>query len=248
MDDDLKSVADELAPSGVLLAAINFGNPVLAQRDPDSGEPRGVSAELAKELARRIGVPLRFVPFETAGAVSSSASSGIWDVAFLADDPKRAVDIAFTPPYVLIEGTYLVFADSALKAVDDVDRRGNRIAIGRNSAYDLFLSRTIQHAELVRVEASTAALEMFLRDRLEVGAGIRQAVTVFADTHPELRVMDDSFMTIKQAMATPKNRAAGARYLGVFIEEMKATGFVANALTQSGQSGALIALSTQSND
>jgi len=248
MDDDLKSVADELAPSGVLLAAINFGNPVLAQRDPNSGEPRGVSAELAKELARRIGVPLRFVPFETAGAVSSSASSGSWDIAFLADDPKRAVDIAFTPPYVLIEGTYLVFADSVLKSVDDVDRRGNRIAIGRNSAYDLFLSRTIQHAELVRVEGSTAALEMFLRDRLEAAAGIRQAVTAFADTHPDLRVMDDSFMTIKQAMATPRDRAAGARYLRVFIEEMKASGFVANALTQSGQSDAPIAPPTQSND
>jgi polar amino acid transport system substrate-binding protein len=247
MDDDLKGVANALAPSGVLRAAINFGNPVLAQRD-GNGEPSGVSAELARELARRIGTALRFVPFETAGAVSASASANVWDVAFLADDPKRSADIFFTPPYVLIEGTYIVDANSPLKTVEDVDRPGVRIAVGLAAAYDLHLTRTLRHAVLVRCDGSRAALHQFQEGGLEAAAGIREALTACAGARPGLRVMEGSFMTIKQAMAIPKDRAAGAHYLIIFIEEMKANGFVADALSRSGQSHARIAPPAQSSD
>jgi polar amino acid transport system substrate-binding protein len=230
--------ARALAPTGTLRAAINYGNPVLAQKD-GSGEPRGVSADLARELAPRLGVPLEFVAFDAAGKVFDALKSGAWDVAFLAIEPARAAEIEFTAPYVEIEGTYLVPADSPLKSVDEVDRDGVRIAVGNKSAYDLYLSRTLKHARLVRAPTSPAALELFLKDRLEVAAGVKQPLVEFAKGRPGLRVMDGRFMAIEQAMGTPKGRDAGARYLAGFVEEMKASGFVAEALRRSGQTAAV---------
>jgi polar amino acid transport system substrate-binding protein len=234
-------VLSDLAPAGKLVAAINFGNIVLAQKDPISGEPRGISADLARELARRLGVPLDFVTYGTAGNVSDAVGTGAWTICFLANEPARAAVIAFTPPYVVIEGTYLVRADSPLKRVEDVDREGVRVAVGAKSAYDLYLSRTVKHAELVRAPDSEAALEMFLKDGLDAGAGVRQPLVRFAQAHPGLRVMDGRFMAIEQAMGVPKGRDAGVHYLSAFIEEMKATGFVAAGLQRSGQGDAVVA-------
>ena len=231
----------ELAPTGKLRAAINFGNPVLAQKDPATGEPRGVSVDLARELGRRLGVPVVLVPFDAAGKVFDALKSGAWDIAFLAIDPARAAEIAFTAPYVVIEGTYLVPADSPLRTIEDVDRDGVRVAVGNKSAYDLYLTRTLKRAQLVRVPTSPAAIDVFLKDKLEAAAGVKQPLLQFAKTNPNVRVMDGRFMAIEQAMGTPKGREAGARYLREFVEEMKASGFVARGLERSGQGDATVA-------
>jgi polar amino acid transport system substrate-binding protein len=234
-------VLADLAPAGKLLAAINFGNPVLAQKDAATAEPRGVSSDLARELGQRLGVPVEFVAYDTAGKVSDAVSSGEWSICFLANEPARAKEISFTAPYVVIEGTYLVRSDSPLQRIEDVDRQGIRIAVGQKTAYDLYLTRTVKHAELVRAPSSVAALDMFLETRLDVAAGVRQPLVRFAGSHPDLRVMDGRFMAIEQAMGVPLGRDAGARYLRDFVEEMKASGFVAEGLRRSGQGDAMVA-------
>ena len=231
----------ELAPTGKLRAAINFGNPVLAQKDQASGEPRGVSVDLARELGRRLGVPVELVTFDAAGKVFDALKTGAWDIAFLAIDPVRAAEIVFTAPYVVIEGTYLVPADSPLRTIQDVDRDGVRVAVGNKSAYDLYLTRTLKRAQLVRVPTSPEAIDVFLKDKLEAAAGVKQPLLQFAKTHPNVRVMDGRFMAIEQAMGTPKGREAGALYLREFVEEMKASGFVARGLEKSGQGDATVA-------
>jgi len=229
----------ELAPTGKLRAAINYGNSVLAQRDPATGEPRGVSADLARELAVRLGVPIEYVTFDAAGKVF--AAVGTWDVAFLAIDPARAAEIDFTAPYVIIEGGYMVPAGSALRAIADVDRDGVRVAVGRGSAYDLYLTRTLKHAQLVRAPTSPAAIELFVKEKLEVAANVKQPLVRFAAGNPSVRVLDGRFMVIEQAMGTPKGRSAGASDLREFVEEMKASGFVAVGLQRSGQVDAAVA-------
>ena len=234
---ETSTIAHVIAPGGRLRAAINFGNPVLAQRDPQTGEARGVSVALARELARRLGVPLEIVGYDAAGKVTDALANDAWDVAFLAIDPVRANAIAFTPPYVVIEGAYVVPQSSPLQANDDVDRAGVRIAVGRGSAYDLYLTRTIKHAQLVRAATSPAALDLFLNDKLDAGAGVKQPVVKFAAQHPGLRVLPGRFMVIEQAMALPKGRSAGSAYLASFVEELKASGFVDRALAESGQGG-----------
>jgi polar amino acid transport system substrate-binding protein len=234
-------LVSELAPTGRLRAAINFGNSVLAQPDPAGGPPRGVSGDLARELARRLGVGIDYVTFDAAGKVFEALKQGLWDIAFLAVDPVRAAGIAFTAPYVVIEGVYLVPKDSKLQTVDDVDRDGVRIAVAKGSAYDLYLSRAVRHATLVRQPSGPEAMEMFVRDRLEAAAGVRQPVNAFAQTHPDTRVIPQRFMAIEQAMGTVKGRDAGVAYLRTFIEETKASGFVARALAASGQADAAVA-------
>ena len=231
----------ELAPKGRLRAAINFGNSVLAQPDPAGGPPRGVSAELARELARRLGISIDYVSFDAAGKVFEAAKAGLWDVAFLAVDPVRAAGIDFTAPYVVIEGVYVVPHDSALRTVADVDRDGVRVAVAEGSAYDLYLTRALKHARLLRQPSGPEALEMFVKDRLEAAAGVRQPMVAFAQANPETRLIPGRFMAIEQAMGTVKGREAGVAYLRTFIEEMKASGFVARALEASGQGDASVA-------
>jgi polar amino acid transport system substrate-binding protein len=234
-------IRSELAPTGTLRAAINFGNPVLAQKDPATGEPRGVSVDLARELGRRLNVPVELVTYDAAGKVFDALKSGAWDIAFLAIDPARASEISFTAPYVIIEGTYMVPADSPLRTIGDVDRDGVRVAVGNKSAYDLYLTRTLKRAQIVRAPSSPAAIEIFLTDKLEAAAGVKQPLLQFAKTNPKMRVMDGRFMVIEQAMGTPKGRETGARYLREFVEEMKASGFVATRLEKSGQADATVA-------
>jgi polar amino acid transport system substrate-binding protein len=240
-DNVPRNVVSELAPSGKLRAAINFGNTVLAQKDPASGEPRGVSAELAREVAKRLAVPIEFVTFDAAGKVVDALANGVWDIAFLAIDPVRGAGIDYTAPYVLIEGAYVVPADSPLKTVEDVDRDGVRVAVARASAYDLYLTRALKHAKLVREANGPDALALFRKERIEAAAGVKQPIVAFAKEHPDTRVIPGRFMVIEQAMGTPKGREAGVRYLRAFIEEMKASGFVARALAASGQTDAAVA-------
>jgi polar amino acid transport system substrate-binding protein len=241
-------IVAELAPGGRLRAAINFGNSVLAQRDPGSpggsaGVPRGVSAELARALAGRLGVAIDYIAYDAAGKVVDAlkAADRAWDIAFLAIDPVRAAGIDFTAPYVVIEGTYVVPADSVLRTVADVDRAGVRVAVAQGSAYDLYLTRALRHATLVREPSGPEALDRFVRDRLEAAGGVRQPIVAFATTHPGMRVIPGRFMSIEQAMGTPKGRPNGIAYLRRFVEEMKASGFVARALKESGQADASIA-------
>ena len=221
-----------------LRAAINLGNGVLAQKDPASSEPKGITPDLARELAKRLGVPLEMVVFESAGKVFDGAKTGAWDVAFIAIEPVRTAEIEFTAPYVIIEGTYMVPMNSPLKTVTDVDRPGVRIAVGRGAAYDLYLTRTLKDATLVRAEGGggSALIEAFVTEKLEAAAGVRQALEAYAKTHPEVMVMQDKFMEIRQAMGAPKGRTAGAKYLSAFVEDMKTSGFVADALKRSNQS------------
>ena len=231
----------EIAPTGKLRAAINYGNPVLAQKNASAGAPLGVSADLAREIANRLGLDIVYVEFDSAGVAFDAGRQGKWDVGFLAIDPKRAEDIVLSPPYVIIEGAYLVAADSPLTTVADVDRPGTRIAVGEGSTYDLFLGRELKHATLVKAKTSPAAVEMFVDRKLEVAAGVRQPLEAYARSHNGLRVLPGRFMAINQAIATPRGRPGAARYLRDFIEEMKASGFVARSLAASGQTDAAVA-------
>ena len=208
-------VLKELAPTGKLRAAINIGNSVLAQTDAATGQPKGITPDLALELGRRLGVPVEFVIYDAAGKVFGAVKSDAWDIAFVAIEPARAVEIEFSAPYVIIEGTYLVPTDSPLKVILDVDRPGVRIAVGVGSAYDLYLTRTIKNATIVRAAmgGGHAMIEMFVKDKLDVAAGVKQPLVAYAKDHPEVRVMDGHFMEIQQAMGTPKGRMAGACYL-----------------------------------
>ena len=233
-------IVKSFAPTGTLRVAINQGNTVLAQKGPN-GQALGITVDLARELARRLGTPIELITFDAAGKVFEALKRGIWDIAFLAVEPVRAAEIDFTAPYVLIEGTYMVPKDSALKRIEDVDRAGVRIAVATGSAYDLYLTRTIKNATLLRAPTGPDALEMFMRDRLEAAGGVKQPLVEFAATHPAVRVMDGRFMAIQQAMGMPKGRAAAASYLRGFVEEMKASGFVADALKRSNQPDAMVA-------
>jgi polar amino acid transport system substrate-binding protein len=234
-------VVRDLAPTGKLRTAINLGNSVLAQGSAQ--EPRGITVDLARELARRTGLPLELVTYPAAGKVFEALKAGAWDIAFLAIEPVRAAEIDFTAPYVHIEGTYMVLKDSPLQMISDVDRPGVRIAVGRDSAYDLYLTRTLKHATLVRapIGGGRAMIDLFFADRLEAVAGVRQPLVAYAAADTKVRVMDGRFMRIEQAMGTPKGRTAAAGYLREFVEEMKASGFVADALARSNQPDAAVA-------
>ena len=235
------AVRAALAPSGTLRAAINVGNPVLASRDAATGEPRGVSVDLARELATRLNVPLELVIYTAAGSVVDGIRSGAWDVAFLAVDPARAADIDFTPPYVEIEGAYLVRQESPIQHNADVDRDGVRIVAARGSAYELYLSRELKHATVIHAPTSQAVTDAMVAGNLEVAAGVKQQLQADARRTPGLRVLDGRFMVIRQAMALPKARHAGVKYLAAFVEDMKTTGFVAASLTRHGIEGAIVA-------
>lgn len=237
----LEETARQLAPSGRLRAAINFGNPVLAQKASGAGAPCGVSVDLARALGERLGLPVDLVTFEAAGKVFEALQTGAWDLAFLAIDPARAAEIAFTSPYVIIEGTYLVRAASPFRSVDELDRDDVRIAVGRGAAYDLFLTRTLKQAQIVRADTSAAAIDLFLAGGLDAAAGVRQPLSAAARAQPGLRVLDGRFTAIEQAMGLPRARAAGLAFVQSFIEEMKACGFVAAALARSGQGDAAVA-------
>src|SRR4029077_1971797 len=203
----------ELAPAGKLRAAINFGHPVLASRDPQTGEARGVSVDLSRELARRLGVPLEIVTYTAAGRVVEAVTTGAWDVGYVAIDPQRARDMIQSPAYVVIEGSYLVPDGSTIRSNAEVDHEGNRIVVGKGSAYDLFLTREIKRAMLVRVPSSSEVVTTMVRDKLEVSAGVKQQLEADLKRVPGVRMLAGRFMTINQAMAVPKGREAGARYV-----------------------------------
>ena len=235
-------IVTALTPTGKLRASINTGNPVLARKDAAGGQPTGVSIDLAQAFADRLGVALELTVFDTAAKSVDALGSGLADIGFFAIDPLRGEEIAFTAPYVLIEGSYLVRSDSPIKSNDEVDRAGYRVAVGQGSAYDLYLARQLKHAQIVRAPSAPAVIDLFIEQQLEVAAGVRQMLVADAQRIPDLRLLPGRFMVIRQAMATPKERGeAAAAALREFIEQMKADGFVEKALARHGIAGAVVA-------
>jgi polar amino acid transport system substrate-binding protein len=236
------ALVSAFAPGGTLRASINLGNPILANRNPDGGEPVGVSIDLAREFARRLGVGIELVVFEKAAASVDAVKNEKADIGFFAIDPARSEGLLFTAPYVLIEGSYLVSEASALTDNAQVDAQGHRISVGSGSAYDLFLTREIRHADIVRLQGAAPALAALRSGEVEVAAGIRQLLEGEAQRAPGVRVLPGRFMVIQQAMGTPASRGADAQaLLAAFVEEMKASGFVADALKRHRIEGAIVA-------
>jgi polar amino acid transport system substrate-binding protein len=235
------AVQSDLAPTGTIRAGINYGNPVLARRDPARNEIYGVAVDLARELGKHADMPVALIGFDAAGKLFDAVRTGAWDVAFLAIDPARSAEVEFTAPYVEIEGTYLSGPNSPLRDVQDVDRKGVRIGVSADSAYDLFLRRSIKNAELVHAPGPEASFELILKGTVDIVAGVRQALLANQKRLPGSRVFAGRFMAIGQAAAVPKRREVGASFLSQFIEDMKASGFVAAALTRAGIQGVTVA-------
>lgn len=234
-----ESILAALAPTGNLRATINVGNPILAARDKATGEPCGVSVDIARELAQRLGKPLECVVVEAAAKSVETVAGDRADVGFFAIDPVRGAGIAFTAPYVLIEGCYLVRENSPVRDNTQVDAPDIRVAAGAGSAYDLFLTRELKRATIVRVPTSPAVVDAFIEQELEVAAGVKQQLQADATRHRGLRLIDEPFMVIRQAMGVAKTRGeAAAQYLRAFVDDLRASGFVREALTRHGIEGA----------
>jgi polar amino acid transport system substrate-binding protein len=237
-----RQIVARLAPSGTLRAAINLGNPILAGSDPSTGAARGVSVDLARELGRRLGVAVELLSVDTAAKSVDAVVHERADIGFFAVDPLRGADIAFTAPYVLIEGCYLVREGSPLRRNDEVDRPGRVVVVGQGSAYDLHLSRELKHASIVRAPTSQAVVDTFLAQRADVAAGVRQQLEADAARIGGLRLLGERFMVIRQAMGLAKTRGnEAAESLARFVEDMKTSGFVAAALARHGIRGASVA-------
>jgi len=236
------SLAGSFAPTGRLRASINLGNPILANKDPATGQPVGVSIDLARAFAERLGVALELVVFDTAAKSVEAVKTERADIGFFAVDPLRGQEISFTSPYVLIEGCYMVHDASPLQRNEEVDRQGVRVAVGAGSAYDLYLSRELKQAQIVRAPSSPAVVATFMEQALEVAAGVKQQLQADARRLAGLRLLPGRFMVIEQAMGAPKGRGqAAADSLRAFVEDMKASGFVADALSRHGIQGATVA-------
>ena len=231
------TVAGDLVPGGVLRAAINLGNPVLAQGPAPT--PSGVTVDIARELGARLGVAVDLACFAAARESLAAVARGAADICFLAIEPARAAEIAFTAPYVVIEGVFVVPGESAITTLAGVDRAGVRIGVNEGSAYDLFLSRTLRQASVVR---GRDGIRLFREQGLDAGAGIRQVVSGFVAGNPGFRVIGEPFMQIRQALGTSRTRAPGTiQFLTAFIEDLTASGFIRDALRRSSQDSALAA-------
>ena len=235
------AVLADLAPTGKLRIGINFSNFLLTARDPVTGEGRGIAIDLGRELARRLGVPAEVVGYPSPGELADAASKGVWDVGFLGAEPKRANEIDFTPAYVEIEASYLVPPGSPLKDIAHVDREGLRIAVPQKSAYELYLSRTLEHAKLVLAQGADNAYNRFVEDKLDALAGLRPRLVADREKLPGSRILDGRFTAVQQAAGTPKGRTAGAQYLRQYIEDVKATGLLARTIEKHGVRGLTVA-------
>jgi polar amino acid transport system substrate-binding protein len=225
-----QDVIAELAPTGALRAEINLSNFLLVSGRNAAGEPEGVAPDLARAIAERLGVPVAYVTFPRPGELADAAGKGVWDIGLIAAEPARAETIAFSPAYAEIEATYLVPAGSPLGTLEEVDSPGVRIAVAARSAYDLWLSRHLKHAELVRSASLDASYENFVADRLDALAGLRSRLLQDAEKLPGARILDGRFTAVQQAVGTAKSNAAGAPFLHDFVEDAKASGLVARLI------------------
>lgn len=239
---DSVSDLEVLAPGGRLRAAINVGNPILARLDPATGQATGVSVDLAHRLAAQLGADLELVVYDAAGKSVEGVAQDEADFGFFAVDPKRGETIAFTAPYVLIEGAYLVREDSPVRDNDAVDQAAHTVVVGKGSAYDLFLTRELRHATILRAPTSPAVVDTFMESGADVAAGVRQQLEMDARRLGGLRLLDGRFMVIRQAMGVARSRGPrAAALLSAFVEEAKASGAVADALARHGIQGASVA-------
>lgn len=241
MTEPTAAVRADLAPTGKLRAGINYGDFILVRKDPASGESRGVSIDLTRELARRLGVPVEIVAYDTIIAQVDAAKTGAWDIAFLGSDPARESVMSFTAAYMEIEATYLVPANSPLRAATDVDREGVRIAAPARANYELFLSRNLKKAKLVSAPNADAAFDLLVSGKVEAYAGLTQALIGLVDKLPGSRIVDGRFMAVQQLIAVPRGRDAGLSYLRGFVEDAKASGLVARAIESTGARGVTVA-------
>ena len=240
MSEPSAAARSELAPTGTLRVGVNMGNFLLTRKEPN-GESAGIVFDLGRELARRLGVAVQFVEYENPGKLADAAKAGVWDVGFLGAEPQRAQEIDFTPAYVEIESTYLVPPGSPIQKIEEVDRKGVRIAISERSAYDLYLTRTLKHAELVRERGGDAAFKRFVDDKLDALASLRpRLIGDQAKLHGS-RILAGNFTSVQQASGTPKGRAQGFRYLREFIEEVKASGLIARLIEKNDVRGLIVA-------
>ena len=230
----------ELTPSGKLRVGINYGNFLLVNKS-QNGEYAGIAVDLGRELGQRLGVPVELVPFATAGKLADAVKAGAWDVAFLGNEPQRAGDIAFSPAYLEIEAGYLVPAGSPIKTMADVDKKGVRIAVAVNSAYDLYLARSLKQATRVAVQGIQASYDIFVKDKLEVLAGLKPRLLDDAKTLPGSRILDGRFTVVQQSVGTPQGRPAAAGYLSEFAKDIKTSGFVAQAIARHAVRGVTVA-------
>jgi polar amino acid transport system substrate-binding protein len=235
------AVRSEIAPSGKLRVGLNHGNFLLVTPGSSATEPRGVAPDVARELGRRVGVPVEFIKFDTAGKLGDGAKSGAWDVAFLGAEPQRAAEIAFTAAYLEIPSTYLVPAGSPIRSVAEVDREGVRIAVADQSAYGLYLARTIKHAKLVMTQGLDSSFDVFVSQKLEALAGLKPRLLTDVQKLPGARILDGQFTAVQQAIGTAKSREASARFLRAFVEDVKASGLVAEAIARNGAQGVSVA-------
>src|SRR5438094_2017265 len=235
------AIRSELAPSGTLRVGLNHGNFLLVTPGSSAPDPRGPAPDLARELGRRLGVPVEFVLFDTAGKLADAVKSGAWDVAFLGAEPQRAGDIAFTAAYLEIPATYLVPAGSGIRSIADVDREGIRIAVSDKSAYELWLSRNIKHAQLIRTQGIDASFDLFVGQKMDALAGLKPRLLMDVTKLPGARLLDGQFTAVQQAIGTPKSRDAAAKYLRAFVEEVKASGLVAEAISKNAVKGVSVA-------
>ena len=237
-----KELINTIAPTGKLRASINLGNPILANKSAETAKPFGISVDLANAFANKLGLELELVVFDSAGKSVEAVTQEKADIGFFAVDPLRGEGIAFTAPYVLIEGAYLVKDESLVQNNEDVDAAGNRVVVGKGSAYDLFLTRQIKAAQIVRAPTSPTVVSVFLEGGYEVAAGVRQQLESDALKTSGLRVLPGRVMVIQQAMGMPKNRGEiASNLLFGFVEEMKASGFIADSMQTHGINGASVA-------
>jgi polar amino acid transport system substrate-binding protein len=237
----LEQVKAELSSTGALRAGINMQNPLLVTGRTDAGDPVGVAPDIVAEIARRLGVPVKYVPFGSPGELADAVDAGTWDIGLIGAEPQRAEKIAFSQAYVEIEATYLVPAGSPLKAIADVDRKGVRIAVMGRAAYGLWLDRNIKNAELVRSESLASSADLFVRDKLDALAGLRPALISDATRVPGGRILDGRFMAVQQAIGTQRKNAAAAAFLDDFVMQAKASGFVASLIEKHKVRGLTVA-------
>jgi polar amino acid transport system substrate-binding protein len=234
-------IVSQLAPTGVLRAGINMANFLLVTGRTASGDPEGVAPDMASEIATRLGVPVKYVPYKTPGELADAAGTNAWDIGLIGAEPQRAETIAFTAAYVEIEATYLVPAGSPLKTIADVDRAGVRIAVTGRSAYGLWLDRNIRHAELVRSATLDSACEQFVTDKLDALAGLRPRLLSDVQKMPGARILDGQFTAVQQAVGTARRNEAGAAFLREVVEQAKASGLVARLIERHKVQGLSVA-------
>jgi polar amino acid transport system substrate-binding protein len=225
-----QDVIAQLTPSGVLRAGVNLSNFLLVSGSSPAGEPEGIAPDMAREIASRLGVAVAYVPFARPGELADAAGQGTWDIGLIAAEPARAETIAFSPAYAEIEATYLVPAGSPIGSIEEVDRPGVRVAIAARSAYDLWLTRHLRHAELVRAGSLDASFEQFVADRLDALAGLRPRLLQDVEKLPGARILDGRFTAVQQAVGTAKANQASAGFLHDFVEDAKASGLVARLI------------------